>query len=136
MDQTGEDQSRPDDRWCRARGRRFGGCHPGDRARDGRYVFDAEPFAGAISKGLERDDYAELENLRVVDGEYRLLVANEMAESDYLNQAELCVVDHPVGTRVAADANGDLYTFVDPVQLVGALDAEGRDLRPWLEEQH
>ena len=37
-----------------------------------KYVFDAEPYGGAISRGLEKDDYSELGLLREQDGLYRL----------------------------------------------------------------
>ena len=33
-----------------------------------RYVFDAEPYGGAISRGLEKDDFSRLEHLRAQDG--------------------------------------------------------------------
>jgi hypothetical protein len=97
------------------------------------FVFDAEPFAGAVSKGLERDDFAELENLKAIDGMYRLRVANEMTESDYVNRMQLQVVDHPPGTRVAMDADGGVHTIMAPVPPLRATDADGRDLRLWLE---
>jgi hypothetical protein len=32
------------------------------------YVFDAEPYGGAISRGLEKDDYSELGQLREQNG--------------------------------------------------------------------
>ncbi len=35
-----------------------------------RWVFDAEPYGGATTRGLERDDFSELENLVAVNGEY------------------------------------------------------------------
>src|ERR1700692_1011277 len=37
-------------------------------------VFDAEPYGGAITRGLERDDYAELEHLHEQNGLFRLLL--------------------------------------------------------------
>ena len=63
------------------------------------YVFDAEPYGGAVTRGLERDDYSELENLRAENGLYRLMVTNEVPETQYTNLMELQVVDHPAATR-------------------------------------
>lgn len=100
-----------------------------------RYVFDAEPYGGAVTRGLERDDYSELESLVVDDkGLYRLKITNEVRETQYTNLMELWVVDHPSGTRVVADEWGALYTVRAPSAPVAASDAHGRDLLIWLAE--
>ena len=98
-----------------------------------RYVFDAEPYAGAISRGLERDDFSALENLQVVDGSYRLRLANEMPEMDCTNSVEICLLDHAPGQRVAVDAGGAFHNVTAALPLRSATDETGRDLRPWLE---
>ena len=71
------------------------------------YVFDAEPYGGAISRGLEKDDFTQLERLREQDGLYRLKLTNEVDETQFTNLTELWVVDHPAGTRVSADVRGN-----------------------------
>ncbi len=98
-----------------------------------RYVFDAEPYGGAVTRGLERDDYSELENLREDSGIYRLRVTNEVRETQYTNLFELWVVHHPKGTRVAVDEFGNLYTVNAQRRLTSATDGEGRDLTHWLQ---
>jgi len=98
------------------------------------YVFDAEPYGGAITRGLERDDYSELEHLRAEEGLYRLLITNEVLETQFTNLMELQVVDHPAGIRVVADEFGKLHTLSEPRSLMSARDRTGRDLLPWLEE--
>jgi hypothetical protein len=96
------------------------------------YVFDAEPYGGAIARGLERDDYSELEHLRSQNGLYRLLLTNEVDETQFTNMMELWVVDHAPGSRIVSDENGRLAQ-VDHVQpLVAARDLAGGDLLPWL----
>ena len=97
------------------------------------YVFDAEPYGGAISRGLERDDYARLENLRPQDGFYKLLVTNEVNETQMTNLMELWVVDHAPGVRVLPDVRGGLHLVSNPVPPASARDHQGRDLRSWLE---
>jgi hypothetical protein len=97
-----------------------------------RYVFDAEPYGGATTRGLERDDYAELHHLRPERGAYRLMVTNEVDETQYSNLLELLAVDHRPGVRVAADEHGSFYTLADERPPVAATDREGRDLLPWL----
>ena len=96
------------------------------------YVFDAEPYGGAIARGLERDDYAELAHLRAQDGTYRLLLTNEVDETQMTDLMELWVVDHPAAVRVGADEFGKLYSLRDAVEPVSAAGAEGQDLLRWL----
>jgi hypothetical protein len=97
-----------------------------------RWVFDAEPYGGAISQGLERDDYAELEHLRPDDGLYRLMVRNELEETQHTNLTELWVADHSSEVSIAADVFGRLYTLRNPEPPLTATDGQGRDLLPWL----
>jgi hypothetical protein len=61
------------------------------------YVFDAEPYGGAITRGLEKDDFTQLEQLREQDGLYRLKMVNEVDETQLTNLTELWVVDHLLG---------------------------------------
>jgi hypothetical protein len=97
-----------------------------------KYVFDAEPYGGAISRGLEKDDFSELGLLREQDGLYRLRMTNEVDETQLTNLAELWVVDHPAGTRVVPDIQGKLHTLSAPQAPLSAQDADGHDLLPWL----
>jgi hypothetical protein len=96
------------------------------------YVFDGEPYGGAITRGLERDDYSELENLRAEDGLYRLMVTNEAPETQYTNLMELQVVDHPAATRVVADEWGGFHVLAAPQRLTSARNNQGRELLTWL----
>jgi len=97
-----------------------------------RYVFDAEPYGGAITRGLERDDYGELPSLVEDHGVYRLLVTNEVNETQFTNQLQLLVVDHAMGAHIKADEFGRFYAFDSLAPPTTALDQDGRDLRPWL----
>jgi hypothetical protein len=96
------------------------------------YVFDAEPYGGAITQGLEKDDFTQLDHLREQDGLYRLKLTNEVDETQFTNLTELWVVDHPAGTRVVPDVRGNLHTLAAPQIPLSARDASGRDLLPWL----
>lgn len=99
-----------------------------------RFVFDAEPYGGATTRGLERADYSELEHLVAAGGEYRLQVTNEVDETQYTNLFELWIVDHEPGTRVVAGPDGMLHTVRAPMPPTAVRDAGGRDLTPWLTE--
>jgi hypothetical protein len=96
------------------------------------YVFDAEPYGGAVSRGLERDDYAELTHLTADHGTYRLLLTNEVNETQYTNQIQLLAVDHAPGIVIKPDEFGHLYAFGSVTPLGSARDQAGRDLTPWL----
>lgn len=97
------------------------------------YVFDGEPYGGAVTRGLERDDYSNLEHLRPDSaGLYRLLVTNEVAETQYTNSMELMVVDHPPGSRFEMDEWGRPHNVTAAVAPSSARDQNGRDLVPWL----
>ena len=81
---------------------------------------------------MERVEWAELDHLREVDGRYRLLVANELEESDFVDEVSLLVVDHQAGVRIVPDVLGGLHSIVHPQAAVRATDQNGRDLRPLL----
>jgi hypothetical protein len=98
-----------------------------------RFVLDAELYGGAISRGLERPDYSELPSLRTQRGAYRILLANEMEETDFTDSLELWSVDHRAGTKVGVDSDGQLHLMADPRPPLEARDETGTDLRPWLE---
>jgi hypothetical protein len=96
---------------------------------DGReYVFDAEPYGGAICRGLKRTDWCELEHLATVDNRYRLLVSNEFDEIENIDELKLLVVDHAAGVKVAVEPAGKIRTFARPVPPRAAVDEQGRDL--------
>jgi hypothetical protein len=98
-----------------------------------RYVFDAEPYGGAVSRGLERDDYGALEHLRPDSGgAYRLLVTNEVNETQYTNTMRMFVVDHRPGVRFEMDEFGRLHDVTSTVAPGSARDQDGRDLTSWL----
>lgn len=97
-----------------------------------RYVLDAEPYGMAITEGLKRTDWIELSNLREVDGTYRVLLANELDETQYTDELKLVAVDHAPGVRIAADIAGRMQTFVDPVAPTKAVDQKGRDVLPFV----
>jgi hypothetical protein len=96
------------------------------------YVFDGEPYGGATMKSLERTDWSRLEHLAEVNGQYRLMLTNEVDETQHTNSLRLLVVDHPRGTRVVMDGEGRPHAFRSIASLRSASDAAGTDLLPWL----
>jgi hypothetical protein len=96
------------------------------------FTFDTETATGAITRGLERDDYSLLHHLREQDGAYRLLISNDRDETQYTDLTELWVVDHERGARPRAAADGRIYTIADPMPPLEARDGRGNDLSLWL----
>lgn len=98
---------------------------------DGRqFVFEAEPYGGAICQGLQRSEWCRLDWLRSVDHAYRIRVANELDETQYTDEVKLIVVDHEPGRRIAPDVSGGLHDFGPPLPPVSARDEYGQDIRP------
>ena len=94
---------------------------------DGReFVFDAEPYGGATCPGMQRTEWCALEHLHPVAGRYKIMVTNEVDETQCTDELKLIVVDHPRGTRVAADENGGIHTFAHVIPPGRAVDREGR----------
>ncbi|MCK4824569.1 hypothetical protein KA005_52945 [bacterium] len=91
------------------------------------YVLDGEPYGGAVCQGLQRTDFCRLDNLQPVDGEYRVLLANELNEIQYTDEFRLLIVDHSKDVVVYQDANGLFYTIGDIQKPLHIIDADGND---------
>ena len=96
------------------------------------YVLDAEPYGAAISEGLKRTDWVELSELREADGWYRLLLTNELNETQYTDELKLVAVDHAPGLKIAPDLFGRFHTFTSLAPPVSAVDQTGRDVLPFV----
>ncbi len=99
------------------------------------YMLDGEPYGGSICEGLARTDLCELEHLLARNGEYRLIVTNELDETQYIDEFTLLVVDHPSNVRVIPDASGVLHTVSLPIPPAAAADQRGLDQLVWLAER-
>jgi hypothetical protein len=98
-------------------------------AYDGKtYDFVGEIFSGAIYPNLERNDYLPLYSIKPVDGKYSLQITNEVKEIQHTNLMELCIVDHPVNTRVLFDRNGTPFTMGTLQLALSCIAPNGRDV--------
>ncbi|UCE23156.1 MAG: hypothetical protein JSU74_07565 [Candidatus Zixiibacteriota bacterium] len=93
-----------------------------------RFVLEAEPLGGSITRALERTDYSMLEHAVPDDHRYHLMLTNEMHEVQYLNELSLLLVDHPERTSVAPDGTGELKLYSNPMAPLTAADETGRDI--------
>jgi hypothetical protein len=97
-----------------------------------KYIFDAEPYGGAICQKLKRTEWCGLESLKEVNGQYKVMVTNEMNETQYTDELKLVVVDHPQGVRVIPDVSGKIHTISNPAPPLKAYDSKGNDLLPFI----
>ncbi|MGD2155149.1 MAG: hypothetical protein PVG79_17925, partial [Gemmatimonadales bacterium] len=91
---------------------------------------DSGTFAGAILPGLARTDVDNLEFARTAQGRLRLKLANELAETDYVDAISVLAVDHAPGLQVAPDHTGRLHGYAELIRPAGARDDRGRDALP------
>lgn len=95
----------------------------------GKYVFDAEPLGGATCRGLERTGYSEMEHLKGIDNKYKIMVRNEVEETQYIDQISLLRVHHDPDKKVYPDLEGNFYQIKSPVKPIAAFDEKGTDLK-------
>jgi hypothetical protein len=99
-----------------------------------KFVLDAEPYAGAVCSGLKRTESVSLDHLEEVNGEYRMIMANELEETEYADRLVLRVVDHPTGVRAVPDISGNIITVSRPLSPARAYDGKGNDLLPYISQ--
>jgi len=99
------------------------------------YQFDAQPLGGAITKGLERTDYSKLDFLDENMSTYKILISNEMPETQYVDEIKLFSVEHPDNSEVFTDLSGKMYVIKNPQQCISARDENMTDISPFIKKQ-
>ena len=99
------------------------------------FAFAGEVFAGATQPGLERHDYLGLPALQPADGEYLVMVSNELREIQHINLLQLKVIDHPEGVEVLADKYGQFHCIAGPVPPLAAKTLQGNDITALVSEK-
>ena len=92
-----------------------------------RWRLSSGTFGGAITRGLQRTDVDILDYATPQDGILRLRVANELAETDYLDALTVLAVDADSGFTVAPDPRGGLHTLGALAAPVSAREFRGGD---------
>ncbi|MCU0370194.1 MAG: hypothetical protein MUC31_02165 [Bacteroidales bacterium] len=100
----------------------------------GSYRFAGEIYSGAIYASLERNDYLPLPGFEPYQDNYTVKIANQLPEIQYINEAELWIVNHPGNTSVLADKNGVVHTLTTLQAPVKAISSGGTDLEMLLSE--
>ncbi|MFD3001552.1 hypothetical protein ACFS7Z_14370 [Pontibacter toksunensis] len=91
------------------------------------YTLAGETFGGAIFAPVERDDYLALPGFTPVDGSYRLKIQNELKERQYINLAQLVMVQHSTNSTALMDRTGNIYTVSAPQAPLSAVTEEKID---------
>jgi len=98
------------------------------------YTFQGEIYSGANASNLERGDVIYLSGLEPDDDVYSVRISNELRERQFINKTKLAVIDHPPGTMVFTDQNGQ-YHLVEQYELPSSvIDAEGNDITLFVSE--
>lgn len=92
------------------------------------YILEAEPYSGSFYPAAQRSDWDRLAHLQADDGLYRMRITNELPETQYIDNVQLCVVDHPQGTVVYPDLEGRFYQFSTLQAPMSAADKQGSNL--------
>ena len=98
------------------------------------YQFDAQPLGGAITKGLMRSDFSKLDYLCEENSSYKILISNEMPETQYLDEIKLFAVEHPDNSEIFTDLAGKMYVIKDPQQCISATDEKMMDISPFINQ--
>ncbi|MGB7055341.1 MAG: hypothetical protein WBE28_08490, partial [bacterium] len=101
-------------------------CYDGEQ-----YIFDGEPYGGAICEAFQRTDLCRLEHLRPVDGVYRIQLVNQVDETQHTNEFKLWIVDHPPQVAVIQDAENNLYSIGALQKPLSAADNHGENVYDW-----
>ena len=92
------------------------------------YTFDAEPYGGAITESLRKTDYSRLEYLEEVDGEYILMMRNEVEETQYTDEMKILVIDHDRDKMLYPDEQGNFYLVDKLIKPIGVNNRTGKDV--------
>jgi hypothetical protein len=90
---------------------------------------DGDMLSGAFSRNAETDDLDRMEHLVASQGQYRIRIANERRERDYINQVSLLAVEHAAEETVLPSSRGTLVRLGPLVGPLAASDNQGHDER-------
>ena len=98
------------------------------------YEFAGEIYSGAVYPPLERHDYLLLPGLVEEDGEYKLMITNELEEIQHTNLLELLVFDHPEDQEVLVDKYGTAHVISQSLNATSASSLRGENLLSIIEK--
>jgi hypothetical protein len=99
-----------------------------------KFVFDAEPLGGATTQGLQRSELSKLEKIKETEGKYKIMVRNEVEETQYIDKLSLYVVDHDTSYEIYPDISCDIHAVKKLEGPLVAKDENGKDLTKFIEK--
>lgn len=100
-----------------------------------KYVLDAEPYGAAVCRGLKRTEWCALEHLKENEGRYKILITNELEETQFVDELNLLVVDHSPEVTVVPDPFGRLHTVGQTFLPQLAYEKDGKDIKPYVDKK-
>ena len=97
--------------------------------------FEGAMYSGANMESLERHDYMKLNKSLPESGELKLQIVNKKMELQYINMAELLVVQHSINTKIVIDAYGNFHTISNPQKPLSARTSSSKDYLSEISEQ-
>jgi hypothetical protein len=93
------------------------------------YVSDNDIYSTARSAAKEYTDYYNLSQpVTPKNGVYSFEINEVTDEDSFTDMTKLITVDHPASVSVAADENGNVWTYSSPNSPVSATDDAGNDV--------
>lgn len=92
-----------------------------------RWRLDSGTFGGAIARALARTDVDNLAYAVAQRDTLRLRLANELRETDHVDELTVLAVDHPAGVGVAPTPEGEIRVIGELSAPIAARDSRGRD---------
>ena len=99
-----------------------------------KFVFDAEPLGGATTRGLQRSELSKLEKIEENDGKYKIMVRNEVEETQYIDKLSLYIVDHDPAYEIYPDLSCEILAVKKLEGVLVAEDENGRDLSKFIDK--
>lgn len=90
-------------------------------------ILQGELFGGAVNRPLERKDYLPLKKVQIKE-DIRLLIRNELQERQFINTADLMVIEHEKGVQANVSTDGRIYQVISPVVPASASLNDHRDV--------
>jgi hypothetical protein len=98
-------------------------------------AFTGEIFGGAVYSSLERDDYLPLPSLQADQGKLSLRIANKLQEIQYINFADLWIIQHPANLSVLPGKDGRIHSFATPQTPIEARTLANADVTGLVREK-
>jgi len=92
------------------------------------FLLQGEALVGALNKGAQRSDTVVLTARPTRDGFYRVRVATELEETNFIDHVHLEVVPHDANSRIVTDQKGRIYEVANWLPPVRAIDSTGEDV--------